>query len=126
MRHILLVKDELMVDLNKKLQSLVTIEKKLIDNTESSFESSYEHWNILNTINHTFSWKNSAIRKVELRLNGKEAIFHSDDPIESINRGFYEGTKNYSREKTIEIIDAFQEKSKVMIEKIKEKNPQKS
>jgi len=108
-----------MIDLNEKTQSLVIIEKKLITNTEAKFESSYEHWNILNTINHTYSWKSSALKKVELRLDGKEAKFHSDDPIESINKNFYEKTKDYSSKKTIEIINDYQKCAEIMIEKIK-------
>ena len=87
--------------------SLVSsLEKNLIQNSKSNIISSYEHWNILNTVNHVCSWQNNAINKVENRLKGIAVNYHSTTTtIEQVNLHYYEKTKNYSKQKTFKFID---------------------
>jgi hypothetical protein len=110
-----------MIDLNQSFKELELLEEKLLVINETNTIGSYEHWNILNTINHAFCWKNSAIKKVDLRLSGKISNFHSDEPLESINKHFYEQTKQYTEKDTLETMHETLKHVNSICEKIKGK-----
>jgi len=113
------------IDLTVKCSDLATVEKRIIDFAKQDCIGTYEHWTILNTLNHAYSWKNNALGKVRSRLNSKEAYFHSEKPIDVINREYYESTNDYSKTQTVEIIDMFLEKQKVLYNKIRGKETSK-
>ena len=51
--------------------------------------SSFEKWTLLDTINHVNAWKRIALEKVQLKIDGKEATYHSSRSIEVVNREIY-------------------------------------
>lgn len=106
-------------DLNKACGDLYLVEKEILNLSKSDFESSYEHWTLINTMNHVYSWKNGALKKVELRLVGKEAKYHSDESLDTINQKTYATTMSYSKRKTIEILNETEQKIRALYIKIR-------
>jgi hypothetical protein len=112
-------------DLNQASNELLTIEKKMLDLDKLGFESSYEHWTLLNTINHVYSWKTGALKKVELKLSGKEAKYKSDESLDILNHKYYKETCNYSKRKTIEVMNEVNQKIRSINDKIKDRGSSK-
>jgi hypothetical protein len=106
-------------DLNEGCSDLFYLEKEILNLSKSDFESSYDHWTLINTLNHVYSWKNGALKKVELRLAGKEAKYHSDESLETINQNIYKMTVNYSKRKTIEVLNETEQKIRAISAKIR-------
>jgi hypothetical protein len=107
-------------DLIKSCADLLLVEKEILDVNKSDFVSSYDHWTLLNTINHVYSWKIEALKKVELRLTGKEANYHAKESLETINQKIYKTTMQYSKRKTIEILNETKQKIGFISEKIRD------
>jgi len=107
-----------MIELNDILTEIEVVEKNILNSSELKIEGSYEHWNILNTVNHAYCWKNCALKKVELRLEGKESKFHSVEPLDTINRAFFNQTENYTQMQTIAVIEESLKRARIIIEKI--------
>ncbi len=108
-----------MIDLAEKTMGIELLETKILATSKLNFVGSYDHWNILNTLNHACCWKNSALRKVELRLDGEDSKFHSDEPLETINQAFYYQTEKYTKEQTQEVIAETFKNARLLIGKIK-------
>jgi hypothetical protein len=108
-----------------KCSDLVSIEKSIIQMSKGSFESTFDHWTMLNTVNHVYSWKNSALKKVEARIKNESVSFHSDKSLDNVNRHYYEKTKDYAKEQTIGIIESTFGKGKELLERIKGKEQSK-
>jgi hypothetical protein len=107
------------INLLEKCSELSNLEKDMIRISTIQFNGSYEHWTLLNTINHVLAWENSAMKKVEARIRNEEVKFHSDKSLDDVNRLYYDKTKSYTTNQTIDIIESTLEKEKEVIGKIK-------
>jgi hypothetical protein len=90
---------------DRLLRELADLEKRIIEAAKSAFEGDWGHWTVLDTVNHACAWKNNALKKVESRLRGGEARYHSDKSLEEVNRHYYEKAKGCSRRDAIGIIE---------------------
>jgi len=115
----------LVASIDDSLRELADVEKRAIELAKSGHAGSYEHWTVLDTINHACSWKNNALRKVESRLQGEDVRYHSDKVLDDVNRHYYEKARDYSRSKTIEVAEAALEKSLNVLGKIRGKESSK-
>jgi hypothetical protein len=118
-------KETMNYNLLEKSSDLASIEKKIIQMPKGSFEGSYDHWTILNTTNHVYSWKSNALKKVEARIKGESVSFHSDKSLDEVNRHYFEKTKDYSIDQTSGIIESTFLRQKELLERVKGKEQSK-
>jgi hypothetical protein len=76
-------------DLVGKCNELSVLEKNIISISKKKYKGNYNHWTLINTINHTCCWKLSALHKIELRINGREAYYHDEKSIETIKKNIF-------------------------------------
>jgi hypothetical protein len=88
------------------LADLAESEKRIIDASKAAFEGDFGHWTVLDTVNHACSWKNNALKKVEARIRGEDASYHSGSSLEDVNRHYYDKAKGASKAEALATIDA--------------------
>jgi hypothetical protein len=106
------------LDLGSYCADLAEVEKSLPAKSNLSFKGSFEHWTLLNTLNHVYCWKNAAIKKIQERLLGKDIKFHDGTPLDEINRDYYEKTKRAGLRKTIECIESTERKIDALLKNV--------
>ncbi len=100
--------------------AISSLEIELIINSSSSTGGTFDHWSILNTINHVCSWKNHAINKVESRQKGEPVNYHSSTTtVDQVNHHYFDKTRDYSSKQTIEVINDTKIRIKSITESIK-------
>jgi len=115
----------MLFNLKEKYSELQLYEHKLINIPKETHESSYEHWSFLNTINHVYCWEINALNKVEARIKNENVNYHSDKSLEDVNKHYYEKTRDYSKDQTLEIMESTSRKALEIFNQIEGKEESK-
>jgi hypothetical protein len=94
--------------IEKVSSSLIRLERRMAESRRSTFSSSWEHWTVLDTINHSNIWKMSALEKVRKRQQGTDEFFFEEKALDEIDQEIYIVTSSQSIEKCKDFLDQVQ------------------
>jgi hypothetical protein len=103
----------------RQLRDLAEVEKRIIGAAKAGFAGGFDHWTLIDTISHACAWKAAGLGKVESRIRGEEAAFHSGEPLEDINRRLYEEARGRSAQDALREIDRIVAREAEVLESLK-------